>query len=65
MKYLTFLDYATFEATGKNIEAKLQEKDSEIQAMKMKYEQDMKAMHEEMENRFQQILTKIDVTKIK
>jgi len=59
MKYLTFLDYATFEATGKNIEAKLQEKDSEIQAMKMKYEQDMKAMREEMNQQFNQIMSMI------
>ena len=26
MKYLTYLDYTTIEATGKNIEAKLSEK---------------------------------------
>ena len=64
MKYLTFLDYTTLEATGKNIEAKISEKDSEIQAMKIKYEQDMKAMREEMENRFQQILTKIEIGKL-
>ena len=30
MKYLTFLDYTTLEITGKNIEAKLEEKDREI-----------------------------------
>ena len=34
MKYLTFLDYSTFEATGKNIEAKLEEKDKEIHLLK-------------------------------
>jgi hypothetical protein len=27
MKYLTFLDYSELETTGKNIEAKLEEKD--------------------------------------
>jgi integrase len=64
MKYLTFLDYTTLEATGKNIEAKLEEKDDEMQAMKIKYEQDMRAMREEMENRFQQVLTKIDIAKL-
>jgi integrase len=64
MKYLTFLDYTVLEATGKNIETRLQEKDSEMQAMKTKYEQDMKAMREEMENKFQQILTKIDTGKL-
>lgn len=30
MKYLTFLDYTYLESTGKNIEAKLEEKDREI-----------------------------------
>jgi integrase len=34
MKYLTFLDYTTLEATGKNIESKLSEKDKEIQTLK-------------------------------
>ena len=34
MKYLTFLDYTTLEATGKNIESKLTEKDNEIQSLK-------------------------------
>jgi hypothetical protein len=34
MKYLTFLDYSTLEATGKNIEAKLSEKEKEIQLLK-------------------------------
>jgi integrase len=65
MKYLTFLDYSTLEATGKNIEAKMSEKDIEIQAMKTKHEQDIKAMREEMENKFQQILTKIDIAKVR
>jgi integrase len=61
MKYLTFLDYTTLEATGKNIETRLQEKDSEMQAMRTKYEHDMQKMREEMENKFQQILTRIEV----
>jgi hypothetical protein len=30
MKYLTFLDYTTLEATGKNIDAQLSEKDDRI-----------------------------------
>ena len=34
MKYLTLLDYTTLEATGKNIEAKLIEKEKEIQQLK-------------------------------
>ena len=38
MKYLTFLDYTTLEATGKNIEAKLSEKEKEIQLLR-KYQE--------------------------
>ena len=34
MSYLTFLDYTTLEATGKNIEAKLSEKEKEIQTLR-------------------------------
>jgi chromosome segregation ATPase len=40
MKYLTFLDYPTLEATGKNIEAQLkgvvEQKDAEIAELKAK-----------------------------
>jgi integrase len=34
MKYLTFLDYTTLEATGKNIEAQIYEKEKEIQLLR-------------------------------
>jgi integrase len=34
MKYLTFLDYSTLEATGRNIEAKLLERETEIVQLK-------------------------------
>jgi integrase len=33
MKYLTFLDYTTLEATGKSIEAKILEKDKQIEEL--------------------------------
>ena len=59
MKYLTFLDYTTLEIRGKNIEAKLLEKDNEIQAMKTRHEQDMDAMREEMNQQFSQIMSMI------
>ena len=36
MKYLTFLDYQTLETTGKNIEAKLSEKEKEIQLLRQR-----------------------------
>jgi len=39
MKYLTFLDYTTLEATGKNIEDKLSEKDKQLEALTKKQEQ--------------------------
>jgi integrase/recombinase XerD len=39
--------------------------DLKIQALQKKYENEMKSMREEMEGRFQQILTKIDVAKLK
>jgi hypothetical protein len=48
MKYLTFLDYTTLEATGKNIEAKLSEKDREIAGIKEKYDTDIASLKEEM-----------------
>jgi hypothetical protein len=39
-------------------------KEAEAQILKEKYEQDMKSMREEMENKFQQILAKIDTAKL-
>ena len=64
MKYITFLDYQTLETTGRNIEAKLQEKDKEIHAVKEKYEHDLNAIREEMESKFQTLLAKIDIWKL-
>lgn len=54
----------TYDAYNETLE-KQQEKDSEIQRLREKQEQDMKLMREEMENKFQQILTKIDVTSLR
>jgi hypothetical protein len=54
----------TYDAYSESLE-KQQEKESEVQNLKEKYEQDMKAMREEMEDKFQQILAKIDVTTLK
>jgi integrase len=45
MKYLTFLDYTTLDSVGKSIEAKLSEKDREIQAMKEKMTEMERLMH--------------------
>ena len=49
----------TYDAYTETLE-KQQEKDSEVQILKQKYEQDINAMREEMENKFQQILVKIE-----
>jgi integrase len=54
----------TYDAYNETLE-KQQEKDSEVQILKQKYEQDINAMREEMENKFQQILAKIDTAKLK
>jgi len=53
----------TYDAYNETLE-KQQEKESEVQVLKQKYEQDMKSMREEMENKFQQILVKIDTAKL-
>jgi hypothetical protein len=54
----------TYDAYSETLE-KQQEKESEVQNLQQKYEQDMKAMREEMESKFQQILAKIDVATLK
>ena len=54
----------TYDAYSETLE-KQQEKESEVQVLKQKYEQDMKSMREEMENKFEQILTKIEVGRLK
>jgi integrase len=59
MKYLTYLDYTTLEATGKNIEAKLREKDREMQAMKDKYELELETIRDETNQKFNQIMSMI------
>lgn len=41
------------------------QKEDEMQAMKDKHEQEIKSIREDMENKFQQILAKIDVGMLK
>ena len=55
MKYLTFLDYSTLETTGRNIEAKLNEKDKQIQILSTKYDEDIKILKDAVED-MQQLL---------
>ena len=53
----------TYDAYSKTLERQ-QEKDSEVQMLKQKHEQDIIAMRKEMEDKFQQILVKIDTVKL-
>jgi DNA anti-recombination protein RmuC len=53
----------TYDAYNETLE-KQQEKESEVQKLQDKYEQEMKSMREEMQNRFEQILQKIDMGKM-
>ena len=54
----------TYDAYSETIE-ETQRKESEVKELKEKYEKDMIAMREEMEDKFKQILTKIDVATLK
>jgi hypothetical protein len=56
MKYLKSLDYTTLEARDKSIEAKSSEKAKKMEAMKQKYELDMRAIRKETNQRFNQIM---------
>jgi len=49
MKYLTFLEYSTLEATGKTNEARINELEKEKQIMGQKYEHELKIVHEQMD----------------
>jgi integrase len=53
----------TYDAYNETLEMQ-QEKESEVERLQEKYEQDLKAIRREMENKFQQILTKIDTGKL-
>jgi len=46
------------------ITGKLQQKDTEVQILREKYEADMKSMREEMEKKFEMILSRIDIGKL-
>lgn len=53
----------TYDAYNETLE-KDQEKETKMQQLQEKYEQDMRSMREEMETKFQQILTKIDTGRL-
>ena len=61
-KYLTFLNFEQLETTGKNIEAKLEEKDRELAILRekdLKREMEMKEMNDRIE-RLDEVVNKID-----
>jgi hypothetical protein len=54
----------TYDAYNGTLE-KQQERESEVQALKQKYEEGIKAVRDEMEDKFQKILAKIDTAKLR
>lgn len=54
----------TYDAYNETIEEK-QQKDSEVKELRNRYEQDLNAMRKEMEDKFQKILEKIEVARLK
>jgi integrase/recombinase XerD len=61
-KYCSKCSYPLAPSAFDEIKAAENEK---IQAIQDKYEQEIKSMREEMENKFQQVLARIDVTRLK
>jgi len=53
----------TYDAYNETLD-KQREKESEVQRLQKKYEQDMNTIREEMENKFQQILARIDTARL-
>ena len=53
------------DAIKKQLEKIRTDKEKESQTMQQKHEQDMKAMREEIENKFQQIIARIDTGKLR
>lgn len=45
--------------------AKLTKKNSELESMEIKHREEIQAIREDMESKFQQIVTSIDIAKIK
>jgi integrase len=59
MKYLTFLDYSTLEAAGKNFDARINELEHEKQIMSQKYEQQIQELREETDDKLNQVIMMI------
>ncbi|HZD36403.1 MAG TPA: site-specific integrase [Nitrososphaeraceae archaeon] len=50
MKYLTFLDYSTLQATGKTLEARINEFEKEKQIMSQKHDEEMNTLRDRMDH---------------
>lgn len=59
MQHLTFLDYAVLKATGRNIEARVEQVEKEKQITNQKHEEEIKVLHERMD-RMDRILKLIE-----
>jgi integrase len=59
MKYLTFLEYSTLEASGKSLEARIEEIAKEKQIMSQKYEQQMQELREQTDRKLNDIISMI------
>jgi integrase len=64
VKYLTFLDYSTLEATGKNIEAKLSEKEKEIQLLRQRDSMNTEAISS-LADQLTKVIQEIEILKNK
>ncbi|MFY9965903.1 MAG: site-specific integrase [Nitrososphaeraceae archaeon] len=59
MKYLTFLEYSTLEATGKTNEARINELEKEKQIMSQKHEQEIQELREQTDHKLNEIIMMI------
>jgi integrase len=59
MKYLTFLDFSILKATGKNLDARINEIEKEKQIMSQKYEQEMQELREQTDRKLNEIILMI------
>ena len=56
MKYFTFLEYPTIAATGRNLEARINEMEKEKQIMNQKHEQEMQGLREQTDRKLNEII---------
>lgn len=59
MKYLTFLEYSTLQATGKSLEARINEIEKEKQILSQKHEQEIQELREQTDRKLNEIILMI------